>query len=80
MPDLQAIAEHEDEDQTLALCRLALAIAALSGGNKDVVDRIQKLNERDQHALMRAIEDVSLNTCHPLQIRPESLIVLRTPR
>lgn len=59
MPDLQAIAEQWDEAQTLALCRLVLALAAISASNKDVIERIQKLNERDQHALMRAIEDVS---------------------
>ncbi|KAF9505679.1 hypothetical protein BS47DRAFT_1367890 [Hydnum rufescens UP504] len=58
IPDLQAIAEHQDIPQTLELCRLTLAIAVQGAQNKEVIERIQQLDEEDQRALMHAIEEV----------------------
>ncbi|KAF8510223.1 HOOK-domain-containing protein [Hysterangium stoloniferum] len=58
VPDLQAVAKGHDEAATLILCRLTIAIAVQSKKNKDVIDRIQQLNEAKQHILMKAIEQV----------------------
>lgn len=68
VPDLQAIAENFDIAQTLTICRLTIAIAVQSSKKKDVIERIQQLNEADQHALMRAIEEVSIAVCEPLNL------------
>ncbi|KAH7107452.1 HOOK protein-domain-containing protein [Auriculariales sp. MPI-PUGE-AT-0066] len=58
VPNLQAIAQDYNIEDTLALCRLAIAIAVQGEKNKSVIERIQTLNGDDQHALMRAIEQV----------------------
>jgi protein HOOK3 len=65
IPDLQAIAEHQDIPQTLELCRLTLAIAVQGAQNKEVIERIQQLDEEDQRALMHAIEEVRI---HPYSV------------
>ena len=58
VPRLQDIAEKYDVAETLALCRLTLAIAVQGPRNKNAIERIQKLGEADQRALMLAIEQV----------------------
>ena len=58
VPDLQAMAKDNDVVATLAMCRLAIAIAVQSEKNKEIIERIQKLNQEDQHCLMKAIEMV----------------------
>lgn len=58
VPDLQAMAKDNDVVATLAMCRLAIAIAVQSEKNKEVIERIQKLGQEDQHYLMKAIEQV----------------------
>jgi protein HOOK3 len=62
VPDLQAVAKDGNVEQTLAICRLTIAIAVQSEKNKDVIERIQRLSQSDQHALMRAIEQVHLSS------------------
>ena len=59
VPDLQAIAKDYNIPEILRLCRLTIAIAVQSEKNKDVIERIQGLQESYQSALMRAIEKVS---------------------
>ncbi|KAG9025244.1 hypothetical protein FRB95_010384 [Tulasnella sp. JGI-2019a] len=61
VPDLQAIAKEYNAPETLRLCRLALAVAVQTAKNKDIIERIQRLKEVYQSALMRAIEQVMLN-------------------
>ncbi|KAF8321421.1 HOOK-domain-containing protein [Cantharellus anzutake] len=58
VPNLQDVAEKHDVAQTLALCRLTLAIAVQGPRNKNAIERIQRLDEADQRALMFAIEQV----------------------
>lgn len=58
VPNLQAIAQDYNLDEALVLCELTIAIAVQSEKNKSVIERIQKLNDGDQHALMKAIEQV----------------------
>ena len=43
---------------TLIMCRLTIAIAVQCDNNKRVIDKIQSLNETNQHYLMKAIEQV----------------------
>jgi protein HOOK3 len=64
VPDLQSIAKDYDVDQTLALCRLTIALAVQSSQNQKIIDGIQQLKEDDQHALMRAIETVCAFPAH----------------
>ncbi|EIW85348.1 HOOK-domain-containing protein [Coniophora puteana RWD-64-598 SS2] len=40
------------------MCRMTLAVAVQCENNKEIIERIQKLNESDQHHLMKAIEQV----------------------
>ncbi|EJF62459.1 HOOK-domain-containing protein [Dichomitus squalens LYAD-421 SS1] len=56
VPDLQAIAKDYNVNATLILCRLTIAIAVQCENNKEIIERIQKLTESEQHALMRVIE------------------------
>ncbi|KZV94081.1 HOOK-domain-containing protein [Exidia glandulosa HHB12029] len=56
VPNLQAIAQDYNLDEALVLCQLTIAIAVQSQQNKSVIERIQNLNDGDQHALMKAIE------------------------
>ncbi len=67
VPDLQAIAKDHNVNATLIMCRLTIAIAVQCETNKDIIERIQMLNETEQHSLMKAIEQVSLPVhliCH----------------
>lgn len=58
VPDLQAIAKDFNMSATLVLCRMTIAIAVQSEKNKEIIEKIQKLNEGAQHQLMKAIEQV----------------------
>lgn len=58
VPDLQAIAKDYNVGATLILCRMTIAIAVQSEKNKEIIEKIQKLNEGAQHQLMKAIEQV----------------------
>ncbi|KAI9567253.1 HOOK-domain-containing protein [Boletus coccyginus] len=58
VPDLQAIAKDYDISATLVLCRMTIAIAVQSERNKEIIEKIQKLNESSQHQLMKAFEQV----------------------
>ncbi|TFK82645.1 HOOK-domain-containing protein [Polyporus arcularius HHB13444] len=58
VPDLQAIAKDYNANATLILCRLTIAIAVQCENNQDIIERIQKLSESEQHSLMRVIEQV----------------------
>jgi len=58
VPDLQAIAKDNNALATLVMCRMTLAVAVQCENNKEIIERIQKLNESDQHHLMKAIEQV----------------------
>ncbi|KLO12019.1 HOOK-domain-containing protein, partial [Schizopora paradoxa] len=58
VPDLQAMAKEHDTNATLTMCRLALVIAVQSEKNKMIIEKIQRMNEEDQHVLMKAIEQV----------------------
>ena len=59
VPDLQAIAQDSSVAALLVLCRLTIAIAVQCENNKEIIERIQRLTETEQHALMKAIEQVS---------------------
>lgn len=58
VPDLQAMAKEHDALATLAMCRLTIVIAVQSPRNKETIDKIQKLSQGNQQALMKAIEQV----------------------
>ncbi|CAE6375269.1 unnamed protein product [Rhizoctonia solani] len=58
VPDLQAIAQNHDVLQTLALCRLTIAISVQSKKNSEVIAGIQKLPQTEQRSIMTAIEKV----------------------
>ncbi|KAJ3517791.1 hypothetical protein NLJ89_g265 [Agrocybe chaxingu] len=58
VPDLQAIAKDHSLSATLTMCRLAIVIGVQCEKNKEFIDKIQGLNEMDQHNLMKAIEKV----------------------
>lgn len=60
VPDLQAIAQDTNVGALLVMCRLTIAIAVQCENNKEIIERIQKLTETEQHALMKAIEQVGL--------------------
>ncbi|KAI0807300.1 HOOK-domain-containing protein [Fomes fomentarius] len=58
VPDLQAVAKDYNVNATLIMCRLTIAIAVQCENNKEIIERIQKLTESEQHALMRVIEQI----------------------
>ena len=58
VPDLQAIAKDYNVNATLIMCRLTIAIAVQCENNKEIIERIQRLTESEQHSLMRVIEQV----------------------
>jgi hypothetical protein len=58
VPNLQAIAQDHNVVETLALCRLTIAIAVQGKKNTDIIAGIQKLPQADQRAIMTAIEKV----------------------
>ncbi len=60
VPDLQAIAKDHSITATLIMCRLTIAIAVQCEKNKEIIEKIQRLTEPEQHSLMRAIEQVSI--------------------
>jgi hypothetical protein len=62
VPDLQAIAKDSNIRAILLMCRLTIAIGVHCENNKEFIEKIQELDQRDQHCLMKAIEQVRL-TC-----------------
>ncbi|KAI0811036.1 HOOK-domain-containing protein [Irpex lacteus] len=58
VPDLQAIAKDQNAAAMLLMCRMTITIAVQCENNKDIIGRIQKLEETEQHSLMKAIEQV----------------------
>ncbi|PCH38730.1 HOOK-domain-containing protein [Wolfiporia cocos MD-104 SS10] len=58
VPDLQAIAQDHNIPAMLTMCRLTIAIAVQCENNKEIIEKIQRLSEAEQHALMRVIEQV----------------------
>ena len=63
VPDLQGIAKDYNVNATLIMCRLTIAIAVQCENNKEIIERIQRLTESEQHSLMRVIEQVSAAAC-----------------
>ena len=61
VPDLQAIAKDYNVNATLIMCRLTIAIAVQCENNKEIIERIQRLSETEQHSLMRVIEQVRIS-------------------
>lgn len=61
VPNLQAIAKDHNLQAILTLCRLTIVIGVQCEKNKEFIDKIQGLNEVDQHCLMKAIEQVSFS-------------------
>lgn len=61
VPNLQAIAQDHNVVETLALCRLTIAIAVQGKKNSEVIAGIQQLPQADQRAIMTAIEKVWVN-------------------
>lgn len=60
VPDLQSIAKDHNITATLIMCRLTIVIAVQCEKNKEIIEKIQRLSEWEQHSLMRAIEQVSI--------------------
>ena len=58
VPNLSAIAKDHDKPATLILCRLTIAIGVQCERNAEFIEKIQGLSEKDQHTLMKAIEQV----------------------
>jgi len=58
VPDLKAVAQHNDIPSILSMCRLTLAIAVHCDKNNEFIEKIQRLSEANQHLLMKAIEQV----------------------
>lgn len=65
VPDLQGIAKDHSVTAILIMCRLSIVIAVQCEKNKDVIERIQRLSEGEQHSLMRAIEQVCTKASGP---------------
>lgn len=59
VPDLQNIAKDQNASATLIMCRLTIAIAVQCAHNEEIIGRITKLSESEQHSLMKAIEQAS---------------------
>lgn len=58
VPNLQAIAQDYNVVETLALCRLTIAIAVQGKKNSEIIAGIQQLRQSDQRAIMTALEKV----------------------
>lgn len=58
VPNLQAAAKDYNVGAILVLCRMTLAITVQCEKNRDIIERIQRLDEDAQHHLMKAIEQV----------------------
>lgn len=58
VPDLQGIAKDYNITAILIMCRLSIAISVQCEKNKEIIERIQRLSEGEQHSLMKAIEQV----------------------
>lgn len=67
VPDLQAMAKDGNLTETLAMCRLTIAIGVQCEKNKEFIGKIQGLNESNQHFLMKAIEQVMAR----IRVNPE---------
>ena len=72
VPDLQAISKDHNVTAILIMCRLSIAIAVQCEKNKEIIERIQRLSESEQHSLMRAIEQVG-NPCKSVLLSLSSL-------
>lgn len=59
VPDLQALAKDNSIPAALVMCRLTIAIAVQCEKNNESIEKIQRLSEPEQHALMKAIEQAS---------------------
>lgn len=60
VPDLQAIAKDSNIHAIVVMCRLTIAIGVHCESNKEFIEKIQELDQEDQHCLMRAIEQVPI--------------------
>lgn len=76
VPDLQAIAKDYNVAATLIMCRLTIAIGVQCQKNKEIIEKIQRLTQTDQHFLMRAIEQVRfvLSVRRQLTIRMDGMV------
>lgn len=73
VPDLQAMAKDHNAAAALSMCRLTIVIAVQCENNKDIINRIQMLSEMEQHALMKAIEGVSVYPIRPWNAKMTTL-------
>ena len=73
VPDLQAMAKDHDTNATLTMCSLALVIAVQSEKNKLIVEKIQRMNEEDQHVIMKAIEQVCYHVIYYMVLNANEL-------
>jgi protein HOOK3 len=55
------MAKDNNVKATLIMCRLTIAIAVQCDNNKLIIEKIQGLSETNQHYLMKAIEQASLD-------------------
>ncbi len=58
VPNLSAMAKDHDITPILIMCRMTIAIGVQCEKNKEFIEKIQGLNEADQHTIMKAIEQV----------------------
>ncbi|KIK82279.1 hypothetical protein PAXRUDRAFT_154086, partial [Paxillus rubicundulus Ve08.2h10] len=56
MLNLQAITKDHNLSATLIMCCMMTVIAVQCKKNKEIIERIQKLNKSIQHYLIKAIE------------------------
>lgn len=62
VPNLSAMAKDHDINAILIMCRVTIAIGVQCEKNKEFIEKIQGLNEVDQHTIMKAIEQVRCAT------------------
>ena len=65
VPNLQAAAKDCNVSAILVLCRMTLAITVQCEKNREIIERIQCLDEDAQHHLMKAIEQVRVAIGYP---------------
>jgi protein HOOK3 len=63
VPNLNAIARDNDLAELVRLLQLVIALAVQCPRNQVYIEKIQSLSQESQHALMLAIEEVSLGCC-----------------
>ena len=63
VPNLQAAAKGRNIG--VILCRMTLAITVQCEKNREIIERIQRLDEDAQHYLMKVIEQVRVAIGHP---------------